>query len=118
MTFGGSMSGVATQKYRELIERLVSDRGGRTRGWKAEVAKRLGVHPSYVSRFENEPDIKVGRDAVARACERLGLRESDFWPVPALDEFAAMRALDSMSSEQRARVCAWLVARCAEETKR
>lgn len=114
-----------------------------SRGWQRAAAGLLGVHPSRVTNLVSGRDSIVGIATVERARETLALgsyfeidddaaalsiaaKAARGWrerftglsaPPPTLDEFAAMRALDSMNSEQRARVCAWLVARCAEETK-
>lgn len=114
-----------------------------SRGWQRAAAGLLGIHPSRITNLVSGRDSIVGIATVERARETLGLgsyfetddtaaalsiadkaakgwreRVTRLSAPRALDEFAVMRELDEMTSDQRARVCAWLVARCAEETKR
>lgn len=62
----------ATDRYRELVLQLGSELRNRY-GWKAAAARRLGVHPSYVSKVLNREVGQVGADVLARACDRLGI---------------------------------------------
>lgn len=110
-------------RYRQLVERLGAECGNRY-GWKTSVAKLLGVHPSHVSRILSGEQETVGRDAIARASERLNLdpeyftsaRDADWKeyrePEPTTDREASIIAsVGNLDPEARARVVAYLTAR-------
>ncbi|MEM2120681.1 MAG: helix-turn-helix transcriptional regulator [Archaeoglobaceae archaeon] len=42
-----------------------------------ELAKKLGIHPSYLSRIENYTQ-KLSRRLLAKYCELLGITEEDY----------------------------------------
>ena len=63
---------LATTRYKLLVEQLRNEVGGGF-GWKAEVARRLGVAPSYVSKIAAGGAGEIGPTALARAQENLSL---------------------------------------------
>lgn len=68
---------------RWLIEQLGNKYGRPERGWKAAVARHLGVHPSYVSRILSEDDsLQVGERVIEGVAERLGLSREFFVGAP------------------------------------
>lgn len=69
---------LATARYRSLVRQLAEERGHR-RGWKKDVAELLGVHATYLSRLDSEPELVLGADAIRRAIDRLRLREPFFF---------------------------------------
>ena len=73
-----SVSERAAERYRLLVEQLREELGGQY-GWQAEVAKRLGVHRSYVNQIASGARRSVGKKAVHRAAEALNLRTEFFF---------------------------------------
>ena len=68
---------LASRRYRELVLELGEEMRNRY-GWKAAVARRLGVHASYVSKIVGGAVSTVGADIIDRAAARIGLREEYF----------------------------------------
>lgn len=122
-----------SRRYRDLVAQLGEERA-RRRGWKSEVARLLDVHPSHISRIVGGTQ-EIGRDAINRACSRLGLSE-DFFTTPAArspayagfivrgdgtrgqggevdrdHELDAMGALVRLGDAERSRVLAWAAGR-------
>jgi transcriptional regulator with XRE-family HTH domain len=65
-------------RLRALVDQLAAETG-RERGWQAEVARRIGVHRSYVSRVAKGSPVSVGRAVVDKVCETLGLDRTFFY---------------------------------------
>lgn len=74
------MTGRAPQTLRflELLDQLAEERDHR-RGWKAQVARQLGISPSYVTKLQAESSqIDVSDDVLARAARALGIEPRFF----------------------------------------
>lgn len=69
---------LAAERYILLVEQLAEERGHRW-GWKAHVAKQLGVSPAYVSMLSSGERRGVGIDAVEKAIKRLRIDRSYFY---------------------------------------
>lgn len=70
---------LAATRYRVLVDQLADEAGRPARGWQSEVARRLGVDRSYISKLlDPETDFAVGVEAIERSCERLGLKRTFF----------------------------------------
>ncbi len=67
----------ATRRYLSVVESIASSLNRRY-GWQAEVARRLGVDRSLVSRLVSGERTSVGAEAQQRALERLKL-PSDYF---------------------------------------
>lgn len=61
-----------TERYSDLVDYLAEQEGHRY-GWKAAVARKLGVHASYISKIAAGEVQVVGVDITRRACDLLGL---------------------------------------------
>ena len=84
----------ATAQMRWLIEQLGNKFGRPERGWKAAVARHLGVHPSYVSRLLSEDDsLQVGERVIEAVADRLGLSREFFVGAPHVRTRADERAV-------------------------
>ncbi|MEM1417445.1 MAG: hypothetical protein AAGH15_21290 [Myxococcota bacterium] len=70
-------------KYVALIDALASDRH-QAYGWKAQVARLLGVSQGYLGRLHSGQRKRIGWDVVARATVRLDLLPS-FWIRPEIE---------------------------------
>lgn len=68
---------LGSKRYVQLVQQLGDERGRRY-GWRSEVARLLDVHPSYVSRIAAGEQTTIGRDAIERAIEHVGLPASYF----------------------------------------
>ncbi len=69
---------LAAARYRELVNQLGAELG-RKRGWKARVARKLGVHPSYISKVVAGGAAASGGEVIDRATARIGLRRAFFY---------------------------------------
>lgn len=69
---------LAAERYTALITQLGAELGEK-RGWKSEVARRLGVRPAYVSMLASGARVSVGRRAIDLAIARLGIDRSFFY---------------------------------------
>jgi len=72
---------VAAQQYRKLVRQLGRDRGER-RGWKADVARLLKVHPSYISKVIAGEIHEVGADVIKRAIDATDVDGTFFFDPP------------------------------------
>lgn len=66
-----------SERYVTLIKMLGASMGHR-HGWRAEVARQLGIHGSYITRLLNGERVTVGREYVDRAIGK-GLASPDFF---------------------------------------
>lgn len=115
-----SVPAAVAQRYRKLVLQLGDELGNR-HGWKSSVARRLGVHPSYISKMVAGKIGDVGGDVIAKAMEALGVDASFFYeapqtsPGPVTSEGASMLAIEAtmaaLDDAARARVAAWVAAR-------
>lgn len=67
-----------SDRYRNLIH-FMGERYRFARGWKAKVAGKLGVHPSYLGRVLSGEVEEVGVEIIERACERLRIKRDFFF---------------------------------------
>src|SRR5687768_9725897 len=67
----------ATERYRQLVMELGAAMGSRY-GWKCAVARRLDVHPSYISKVVAGELNCVGFEVLERAVECIGVEPSYF----------------------------------------
>lgn len=75
---------LAARRYQALIHQLRDELGG-GRGWKTEVARRLGTTQpwiTYIDAGERAP----GRETISDACARLGLKPDFFFDASLGDE--------------------------------
>lgn len=68
---------LASRRYLELVAQLSAEEDGRY-GWKSRVARRLGAHPSYLSKVIAGEVVGVGLDMCQRAAESLGISQDFF----------------------------------------
>lgn len=68
---------LASRRFFGLVDQLASQVGHR-RGWKALVARKLGVHPSYISKIAAGEVKRVGADVIDRATRALSLSPQFF----------------------------------------
>lgn len=59
---------VAAKRYGQLVA-AIGDRLGYRRGWKTQAAKRLGVHPSFISKVSHGQVTFVGVEVLRKAVE-------------------------------------------------
>jgi transcriptional regulator with XRE-family HTH domain len=75
-SFLRSVAGEATNPHAEGLARLIRDLGERgARGWKQDLASKLGVSPGYVSKFLRPPYPSLSKRTAAQIEQRLGLDE-------------------------------------------
>lgn len=68
-----------TKRMRDLFGELAEELG-QARGWKAEVARRAGISPAYVSRIvSGDPKLRVGTDVMRKVSDALNLDETYFF---------------------------------------
>lgn len=80
---GVSEESLATRRFRSLLHQLGAEQGY---GWQTEVAERLGVSRSYISRIlNNEGDQNVGRKTL-EAAQRALLLTPRFWTADGPDD--------------------------------
>lgn len=92
----------ASQRYIDLVSELAEQLKHR-RGWKSEVARRLGVHPSFVSRIAEGKVQSIGVDIIERAMERLGLPRSFFFEPDFGSPAEAAVRMSELALRERAR---------------
>lgn len=128
MLHDGSAVSVAAERYRLLVVQM-ADELQRERGYKAEIARRLGIHPFYVTRVERGGQ-SVSERTIDDACRRLYLRRDFFtdeslsdpsyrdWIGPDRDakgdedpEGQIITSLAALSDDARARVIDYAVRR-------
>lgn len=68
----------ARRRYLQLINELGVEEGAPAHGWKSRVARRLGVHQSFVSRLVAEQRVNIGADSYEKAVAHLRLRREFF----------------------------------------
>lgn len=73
---------LAYQRYCLLVKQLADEykaSSGKSYGWKAYVARKLGVKSSYIGMLIDKQRVSVGRRAMERATERMHLRPDFFF---------------------------------------
>jgi transcriptional regulator with XRE-family HTH domain len=76
------MTDVTAKRYASLIREIGAELGY-VRGWKAEAARRLGVHRTFVSRILSGSRTAVSAAVLTKACERLGIHPGFFYDTTA-----------------------------------
>ena len=77
--YASTMTGTTpADRYALLVEQLGEELGYK-RGWMTAVAKKLGVHRSYVSRIHAGDRTGIGSQAIDRAIQRLSLDPQFFY---------------------------------------
>jgi transcriptional regulator with XRE-family HTH domain len=90
----------ATRRYLKVVDSLGSSLNRRY-GWQAEVARRLGVDRSLVSRLVSGERTSVGAEAQQRAVERLGLQADYFTAAAEPDALALLGAMFSRAASEK-----------------
>lgn len=65
-------------QFRKLVLQIGREADNR-RGWKAELARKLEVHPSYISKVVAGEAREIGGDVISRACRAFDLDGSWFF---------------------------------------
>lgn len=65
-----------SRRYALLVRQLAEERE-RKYGYKSQIARLLGVHPSYIRQIE-DGEQRIGEHTIKRAVERLGLHPEYF----------------------------------------
>lgn len=66
------------ERLRLLVEQL-ADEIGRYRGWQSKVARRIGLHRSYVSKITQGARVSAGPSVVEKVCSAMGLDRAFFY---------------------------------------
>jgi transcriptional regulator with XRE-family HTH domain len=86
------------RRLRELVEHLGASVGKR-RGWKAEVARAMGIHPSYVTKIVAGSVTRVSTDVIERIATRIGFERAFFFdPAVGVPDFVT----GALKSEHKA----------------
>ena len=88
---------LAAERYALLVKQLGEEMGHR-RGWQGKVARFLGVHRSYVSRFMSGTLSSVGPEVIRRAVERLSL-SPDFFYADEVGHYTSLAAATPSAGE-------------------
>jgi transcriptional regulator with XRE-family HTH domain len=117
---------VMQQRFRQLVEEL-GDELGRVHGWKREVARRLEMNPTHLSRVLNNENPPIGRETAMRVAHLLQIDMAYFaaregsWRTFSRTSFSrtsgsdaeihTMSALAALDDEARKRVLRWAAER-------